>query len=70
MSGRRHVNRAFTYDSMRARIQKASTEAELECLSDLLDELCNADMITACKYRDLSNMLDDRLGKLVAEGLI
>lgn len=44
---------------MKARIQQAETEAELE----VLDELAVANLITACKY-------DDRLSTLVLEGKI
>lgn len=64
------MKRRYTFESMKTRIQQAETEAELEVLSDLLDELSQCDLITASKYRDLSFMIDDRLSTLVLEGKI
>ena len=64
------MKRRYTFESMKTRIQQAETEVELEVLSDLLDELAVANLITACKYRDLSFMIDDRLSTLVLEGKI
>ena len=64
------TDRKNSFEDMEARIQKAESEEELEYLSDLLDDLCNADMLTASKYRDLDYMLDERLGQLIREGKI
>lgn len=63
-------NRKYSFESMRQRIQQAESEAELEVLSDLLDELSQCDLITASKYRELDFMLDNRLSTLVLEGKI
>ena len=62
--------RRYSYETMKQRIQEAESETELELVSDLLDELAVANLITACKYRDLSFMIDDRLSTLVLEGKI
>lgn len=67
---RRTPDRKYTFDSMKERIQKAESEAELEVLSDLLGELAVANLLTAYQYRDLDFALDDRLGALVLEGKI
>lgn len=63
-------NRKYSFETMRSRIQNAKSEAELEALSDLLDDMCNANLLTASKYRDLDCMLNERLGQLVREGKI
>ena len=60
--------RRYSYESMQERIAKAETEAELEVLSDLLDELAATQMVTAYQYRELDFALDDRLSTLVLEG--
>ena len=70
MRAKRKPNRMYSFETMKSRIQKAETEAELEVLSDLLDELAVADLVTAYKYRELTYMLDDRLTSLVLEGKI
>ena len=67
---RKKPNRRFTFESMKERIDKADTEAELEVLSDLLGELAIAQMVTAYQYRELEFALDDRLSTLVLEGKI
>ena len=66
----RKPNRKYSFEDMKSRIQKAESEEELEMLSNLLDDLCNADMLTANKYRDLDYMLDERLGQLIRENKI
>lgn len=64
---KRKPNRRYSFESMRARIQTASSEAELESLSDLLYELMRASVITVSKFRDLDIMIDQRLCALVME---
>ena len=55
---------------LKQRIKSAETEKELADLSDLLDELGQADMIAASDYRDLDFLIDDRLDRLVMEDKI
>lgn len=72
--GRMHkkapCNRKNSYESMQRRISKAQSEEELEFLSDLVDCLVDAEMLTAHQYRELDHQLDERLCELVREGLV
>ena len=70
MHKRAKCNRKYTFDDMMKRVHSAQTEEELELISDLVDELCVADMLTAYQYRELDYALDQRLCDLVLEGKI
>ena len=70
MSRKIKNNRKYTFDDMLKRIKEAKTEAELELISDLVDELGACDMLTSSQYRNLDYALDQRLCFLVSEGLV
>jgi predicted RNA-binding protein associated with RNAse of E/G family len=52
------------------RVDDCTTEAELEEVSDMADEAVRAGLITKKAYKAIEEALDDRLGYLVAEGMI
>ena len=65
---RRKPNRKYSFESLMKRVKEAQSEAEIDVLSDLLDELAAADLVTAYQYRELDCALDQRLCDLVLEG--
>ena len=52
------------------RVEGCTTEAELEEVSDMAEEAVWARCITKKAYKAIEEALDDRLGYLVAEGMI
>lgn len=60
-------NRKYSFEGMKSRIQKAESVEELVMLSNLLDDLFNADMLTANKYCDLDSLLDERWSYLLGK---
>lgn len=70
MYKRTKCNRKYAFEDLQKRIAEAETEAELELISDLVDELGQCDMLTSSQYRELDYALDQRLCDLVLEGKI
>lgn len=68
MSKRVKSNRKYTFNDLVKRIREAGSEVELELISDLIDQLVDAEMLTAYQYRELDYALDDQLCHLVLEG--
>ena len=52
------------------RVDECTTEEELGEVSDRADEAVQAELITKKAYKIIEWALDDRLGYLVAEGMI
>ncbi len=52
------------------KVEGCTTEAELEEVSDMAEEAVQAGHITKKAYKIIEWALDDRLGYLVAEGII
>lgn len=48
----------ITFEEFEEKIQRANCEEELEELSDLLDDLGLANLITASEYMTLDDMID------------
>ena len=63
-------NRKYTFENMIKRVKEANTEEELDLVSDLVDQLADADMISAYQHKDLDYQLDQRLCDLVLENKI
>lgn len=52
------------------RVENCRTEAELEEVSDMAEQAVQAKLITKKAYKAVEEVLDDRLGYLVVEGLV
>ena len=60
----------YSFKAFKDRISDANSEEALEELSDLLEELGQADAILASEYMALDHLLDRRLERLPMEGVI
>ena len=63
-------NRKYVHKSMLERIKKADSYEELELIRDLIEELCNTDMLTCNQYRELEFAYSLRWSDLTVEGKI
>lgn len=67
--GKRENQRKLALDLL-DRVEECNTEAELEEVSDLVEELVQIGKITKKQYKAIDEALDDRLSYLVCEGII
>lgn len=67
--GKRFNQQQLATDILK-RVDGCNTEAELEEVSDMADEAVLVGHITKTAYKAIEEALDDRLGYLVAEGVI
>ena len=67
--GKRFNQQQLATDLLK-RVDNCTTEAELEGVSDMADEAVQVGYITKKAYKAIEEALDDRLGYLVAEGMI
>lgn len=61
---------AKVYSELREKIEKCNTEEELEEVSDLADEYLFFRIISKGAYKEIEEVLDDRLMTLVEEGKV
>ena len=66
----KRLNQQQVATALLKRVDACTTEAELEEVSDTAEEAVQAGCITKKAYKAIEEALDDRLGYLVAEGMI
>jgi hypothetical protein len=66
----KRLNQQQVATALLKRVDACTTEAELEEVSDTAEEEVQAGCITKKAYKAIEEALDDRLGYLVAEGMI
>ena len=66
----KRLNQQNVAKDLLKRVDTCTTEEELAEVSDRADEAVQAELITKKAYKIIEWALDDRLGYLVAEGMI